>query len=455
MPLRTTLIVLLAAALLSTAAPAAAVIPLAPDTVVVGYRQAVPASASAPPRTRVIHLPAGSNLERALQRLRSRPGVAWAVPDPIAHIANFAPPPSGAPRPAPIVPLVPAFVPNDPGPPGTAGGWPAVQWNFVGPFGVNAPQAWRNLATAGRPGARGVTVAVLDTGVAYARRGIFHKSPDFASAQFVRGYDFVDNSPYPNDREGHGTHVAGTIAEATNNGVGLTGLAYGVRIMPVRVLNSSGDGDASNIAAGVLFAVKHHAQVINMSLEFTSEVTAATIPELISAIRYAHRRGVLVVAAAGNEGAAQISYPARAPFVISVGATTEHGCVADFGNYGPGLDIVAPGGGADAAVPGDPNCRPAVDPVGRDIYQETFGRSPRIFGFPGGYEGTSMAAPHVSAVAALVIASGVLGAHPSPDQIVARLKATSRPIGPPGDTGQYGAGLLDAAAATNPATKFG
>ena len=121
-----------------------------------------------------------------------------------------------------------------------------------------------------------------------------------------------------------------------------------------------------------------------------------------------------MVAAAGNEGHTTIAYPARAPDVIAVGATTEHGCLANYSNDGTGLTLVAPGGGADADLPGDPNCHPE-EPSGRDVYQMTFtGSSPRRFGFPGGYEGTSMASPHVAATAALIIASGVLGRHPSP-----------------------------------------
>ena len=198
------------------------------------------------------------------------------------------------------------------------------------------------------------------------------------------------------------------------------------------------------------FAVNHHAQVINLSLEFSSDVTASDIPELIEALRYAHRRGVLVVAAAGNEGHAAIAYPARAPDVIAVGATTEHGCLANYSNDGAGLTLVAPGGGADANLPGDPNCKPA-EASGRDVFQMTFeGSSPRRFGLPPGYEGTSMAAPHVAATAALIIASRVLGRHPTPAQITARLRATTTKLGGGGDERLYGGGLVNAAAATAP-----
>jgi serine protease len=304
------------------------------------------------------------------------------------------------------------------------------------------------VAADGAIGGRGVTVAVLDTGVAYANRGPFRRSPDFTAGEFVQGYDFVAHNRYPNDRNGHGTFVAATIAEATDNSYGLTGLAFGARLMPVRVLDTAGEGEASTIAEGVLYAVRHGAQVINLSLEFSPGVTAADIPELMEALRFAHRHGVLVVAAAGNEGHDAIAYPARAPYVVSVGATTEHGCLASYSNDGSGLTLVAPGGGADAALPGDPNCHPEAPP-GRDIFQVTFtGSSPRVFGIPDGYEGTSMATPHVAATAALVIASGVIGRHPSPAQLTARLRATARPLGGGGDERLYGAGLLDAAAAT-------
>jgi serine protease len=242
--------------------------------------------------------------------------------------------------------------------------------------------------------------------------------------------------------------VAGTIAEATNNHRGLTGLAYLARIMPVRVLDSAGEGDASVIAEGVRFAVNHGAKVINLSLEFSSGVSAADIPELIEALRYAHKRSVVVVAAAGNEGSTAIPYPARTAHVIAVGATTEHGCLANYSNYGRGVTLVAPGGGPDASLAGDPDCHPEL-PSGRDIFQMTFtGSSPRVFGFPGGYEGTSMATPHVAATAALIIAARVLGSKPSPSQITARLKSTARKLGGAQDRTLYGAGLLDAGAAT-------
>jgi serine protease len=360
------------------------------------------------------------------RRRRSRADVLSATPNYIARAS---------------------YIPNDPGRSTTPGGWQEIQWNFVGPFGVNAPAAWDHVGEVGRVGGIGTVVAVLDTGVAYADRGRFRRSPDLRGNRFAHGYDFVDDDRYPNDHNGHGTHVASTIAESNDNGIGVTGLAFGAKIMPVRVLDRWGEGDSAAISKGIRFAAKHGADVINLSFEFGTGVTAGQIPDIIDALRFARRKGVLVVGASGNAARGSVAYPARASDVLSVGATTEHGCIAEYSNKGPTLDVVAPGGGPDAPLDDDVNCRP-LDATGRDIVQMTFKPSTRRFGLPGNYTGTSMAAPHVSATAALVIASGVIGPDPSPAAIEARLKATARDLGAPGPDNRYGAGLIDAAAAT-------
>ena len=426
-------------------ASAAAVPAHRPGEVVVSYASGVDRAARASvqratgtggprsfaPRSRVLKIRDGHRAAETVRALRSQPGVKSANP---VYVAKAS-----------------AFIPNDPGLAGVPGGWAQTQWNFLAGTGVNAPDAWENLNRAGRPGGAGVTVAVLDTGLAYSNRGRFRRSPDLSISRVRRGYDFVAGDAYPNDQNGHGTHVASTIAERADNGVGLVGLAYGAQIMPVRVLDSAGQGDAPVIARGIRFAARKGAKIINLSFEFDAAVTGAGIPEVLDALRYAQSRGVLVIGASGNASARAVAYPARSSLVMSVGAVTEHGCQADYSNRGAGLDISAPGGGPDAPILNDPaRCRPD-QPPGRDIFQVTFDGSVRRFGVPGGYVGTSMAAPHVSATAALVVASGVLGKDPTPRAIEARLRATATDVGAPGPDSRYGAGILDAARATAPA----
>jgi serine protease len=382
-------------------------------------------------RTQAVQVLDGQTAAEAAAKLTSDPRVVHAVPNYVAK-AN-------------------AFIPNDPGREGP-GGWANLQWNFTGPFGIDAPNAWQNTINAGAPGGAGTIVAVLDTGVAYRNSGDgkFFKAPDLDRKRFVSGHDFVRSDSFPYDRNGHGTFVAGVIAQSTNNAIGVTGLAYKARIMPVRVLDFEGKGDVATIARGIRFATRHHAKVVNMSFEFDIGLTAAQIPDVISALRRANRAGVVLVAAAGNTEDTRVAYPARAKHTIAVGATTEHGCLAEYSNTGSGLDLVAPGGGADAAIDGDPNCRPLEDP-GRDIYQYTFrGTSPRRFGLPGGYEGTSMAVPHVSATAALIFGENLLGPRPAPEAITGQLERTARDLGKPGFDNLYGYGLLNGSAATAP-----
>ena len=301
---------------------------------------------------------------------------------------------------------------------------------------------------------------MIDTGVAFRNWNGYTRSPDFRGTRFVDPCDLVRGKivdghctdPNADDREGHGTFVAGVIAEATNNSIGLTGLAYGASIMPIRVLNGQGLGNSSTIAKGIRYAVQHGAQVINLSLEFYLGITSSDIPEIVSAINYAHRRGAVVVAAAGNDASNEIAYPARVHAVISVGATTIDKCLASYSDVGPGLDVVAPGGGDDSGVLTQPTCHPERNLP--DVYQMTFDNPsrPDHFSLPGGWYGTSMAAPEVSAAAAMVIASGVIGPHPTPEAVLARLEQTAQPLGNGAPNDNYGYGLIDVGAATTPPT---
>jgi serine protease len=409
----------LAAAFLA-AAPAARA-----DKIVVKYRAGAhglkaSAASTLASHTRVLKV---RDAATTVQRLRARRDVVYAVPDVKAHAAGF--------------------VPNDPGRGTTAGGWTSVQWNFSGPFSVNAPDAWANAINAGAPGGRGVTIAVLDTGVAYSKRGTFRKSPDLVTRRFVKGYDFVSHDNYANDRNGHGTHVASTIAEATNNGIGLTGLAFRAKLMPVRVLDRLGRGRADDITAGIRFATDHKADVINMSFNFGC---GKKVPSVAQAIHYATHRGVVVVASVGNLGSEScVSPPATIPGVIGVGGTTEGGCVGNYSLAGEDVDVVAPGGGEPA-----PTCASVLM---NPIFQVTFNAgNERRFGEPSDYIGTSMAAAHVSGVAALVLASGLIDRTKKGGsiqaQVATRLKKTARSLGL--SPLIEGAGLIDAAWATDP-----
>lgn len=465
-------IVVIAAATLMVAGVARAA-DYVPGEVVVGYTAAPPTGlqadvarlvharlqGSVQAQAQLLKLAPGEDVASAVARLRRQPGVAYAVPNYVAHLAG-------------------TFIPNDVGRGRVRTEWRLVQWNFLGnnDNGVHAPVAWTHLIADHAPGGRGVTVAILDTGVAYRNwtdphtRQFFARSPDFAGTRFRAPCDLISGGflgkpqatitsrtrcavPQALDRNGHGTFVAGVVAEATNNRTGVTGLAYGAAIMPVRVLDADGNGDATTIARGIRYAATHGARVVNLSLEFDLTVGPSDIPQVMGAITFARKRGVVVVAAAGNDepqsGASELAYPARDPQVVSVGATTRDGCVAAYSNTGPGLTMVAPGGGNDAYLTGNPRCHP-----GRalpDVYQMTLldPSSFTRFGLPSGWYGTSMASPHVAAAAALVMASGVLGAHPSVGQVITRLERTATHLGPgPFPNQTYGYGLLNAGAAT-------
>jgi serine protease len=418
-----------------------------PGTVVVGYRSmsqyhtartltttmGLRSEGAIGPGEQVLRLPSGLTVMEAVARLRRTPGVGYAVPDYLAHVAGSS---------------IRGWIPNDPGRSGRPKGWEAMQWNFLPADGISVPSAWAHLRTDHRPGGQGVVVAIVDTGVAYRNWNQFRQSPDFGRTRFVDPHDFVANNRFPLDRVGHGTFVAGTVAESTDNHVGLTGIAYGASIMPVRVLNADGFGTASNIARGIRYAVRHGAQVINLSIQFPPNINAAQIPQIVSALRYARKHRVLVVAAAGNESANQVTYPARGPGVIAVGATTNDRCLARYSNFGPRLDLVAPGGGKDSPNLGQGSCHPGRSLP--NIFQMTFPNEnrPRKFGYPNHWFGTSMASPEVAGVAALVIASGVVGRHPTPAKVLWRLESTAQPLGGSQPNQNYGWGLVDADAAT-------
>ena len=338
---------------------------------------------------------------------------------------------------------------------GPAGGWRAVQWDLTGPFGIRVTEAWSRARRAGAPGGRGVRVAVIDSGIAYRRSGPYRQSPDLRGVRLLQGRDFVDDDDTPIDETGHGTFVASVIGARAGNRYGTAGIAYEAEILPVRVIDRQAETDPRTIAEGVRYAVRRRADVINLSVQGPLDDATgrghslALYAPVREAVGAALRAGIVVVVAAGNDGQSDIP-GRRLGDVVFVGATTERGCLADYSNTGPGVDLVAPGGGRDAVVPGDPNCRPDDEP-GRNIPQVTFDAArPGRFVVPDDYYGTSMAAPHVTGVVALLLGARVLGDDPTPREVGAHLRRTARDLGRPGPDRTYGAGLLDAGAALTP-----
>lgn len=337
-------------------------------------------------------------------------------------------------------------VPNDPY-------YVPYQWNFYNSGnGIRAEQAWDNSSNNGQ----GVVVAIIDTGVAFENNEPFIQAPDL-NKTFVSPRNFLTDNNHPNDDNGHGTHVAGTIAQDTNNNVATAGIAYQASIMPLKVLDYTGSGSSDDLNEALYYAVNNGAKVINMSLGFQetgspngSGEVCTEITGLNAALQYAYDHGVVVVAAAGNDGGNIVNCPAAYPTVIAVGATRYDGQRTFYSNGGTALDIVAPGG--------DPNLDQNGDGYGDGILQVTYCNDPdtmalywEVLGWnlytefcSVFYAGTSMATPHVTGAVALILSEEP---NTTPDQVRTYLQSTARDYGTPGWDASYGYGLLDASAA--------
>ncbi|WP_251358463.1 S8 family serine peptidase [Kangiella sp. TOML190] len=325
-----------------------------------------------------------------------------------------------------------------------------LQWHYhEATGGINLEDAWDQATGAG------VNVAVLDTG--------YRPHVDLA-ANIIGGYDMINDTFVANDGNGrdsdaldpgdwvtfnecggfnsaqdsswHGTHVAGTVAAVTNNNIGVAGVAYNSKVVPVRVLGKCG-GYTSDIVDGIVWASggsvsgvpgnPNPAKVINMSLGGSGACSQSEI----DAINTAKANGAVVVVAAGNSNANSSNYsPGNCPGVINVAATGRQGERASYSNYGSNIDVAAPGGNGNDGIASTLN--DGAQGPGSDIY---------VY-----YQGTSMAAPHVAGVAALMFEANP---NATPDEIEQALKDSARafPSGSSCNTSNCGDGIVDAAAA--------
>ena len=352
-----------------------------------------------------IRIPDGEDILKWINAFRSRLDVEYAEPTYYDHIA---------------------FTPNDPS--------YGSQWNFTM---IGMPNAWDKVPSRG---STSVVVCVLDSGVAYENYGTSYiVAPDLAGVNFVNPKDIVNNDSHPNDDNHHGTHVCGTIAQRTNNSLGVAGMADGVSIMPVKSLDWCGSGSHTQFKDGVHWAVDNGADVINYSAGGSHSDTKE------DAVDYAYNNGVLLIAAMGNNNTQNsiYAYPGSYDNAMGVGAVDTGKNRAWYSNWGTGIDVVAPGGETSPttsngvlqntfyAGPDDPTgCPdPAPQPKNMDYYY---------------FQGTSMATPHVTGLAALLMTQGT---YTTRSQVKSRIQGTCEDLGTAGYDTTFGWGLIDADAA--------
>jgi serine protease len=360
----------------------------------------------------------------------------------------------------------PRFVPSDPL-------YSSQQWNFPQ---IDMERAW----DINRGGSADVVVAIVDSGVAFRSGTLrytafawqrpdgalfpalgsvdvpFAPAPDLGTDRFVSPRDFIWDDNLPFDLAGHGTHVAGTVGQLTNNGMGVAGMAFNVKLMPVKVVDAEWDfifdspfiGTDDTVARGLRYAADNGAKVINLSLGRDGDPA----PVVQSALQYAVSRGAFVAVAGGNEGAGS-NAPERfaeiAPQIdglVSVAATGRDRRRATYSTVGSFIEVTAPGGDFTRGGSGGGIVQQTIDLALTESFAGPVSRygAPRfdVFAYYG-FEGTSMATAHVSGLAALLISQGLT----DPAAIEAILKQSATDLGTPGRDNEYGHGLINARAA--------
>lgn len=357
-----------------------------------------------------VPVPSGKSVIEAMNDLAQRDDVLLVEPDYIVQLHE--PPPVRGPD----LPRSSASYPNDP--------LYSYQWHMPQ---VQSDAAW-NMSRGAN-----VVVAVVDTGVS--------RGSDLGCRTFVDPYDAITDTEgeyAARDQNGHGTHVAGTIGQCTDNSVGVVGLAPDVTLMPVRVLDASGNGSMSQVGAGIRWAADHGADVINMSLGADcggASYDSCHDAYVDSAISYAVSKDIVIVAASGNENSSTPGYPANHPDVMAVAAVDYSRNRAPYSNRGSALSVAAPGGDTGK----DDNSDTYPD----GVLQETFEEG--VWGYYY-FQGTSMASPHVAAAAALLRAY-VPSA--SRTDVQEALEQTAMDLGSPGKDSDFGYGLIQVADALN------
>lgn len=352
---------------------------------------------SIPDQLMIARLPEES-LQATLRALQQDPRVTAASPNYVCQLYSDS-------DSKPVAATGQQKAPNDP--------LYKVQWNF---HMLHSEQAWKKNA------GRDVRVATVDTGLAYWNGQGHHRIEDLADTKVLEGYDFVRGQVEAWDEQGQGTHMAGTIAQTTNNGLGAAGLAYQAQLMPFKVLDGKGRGTFANVAAAIRLASDRQAQIIVLGLGGPrgSDV-------LHESVKYARSRGSLIIAATGVKPNQEVPYPAAYPEVLAISAVDYKGKLTSYTTRGPNIDLAAPGGQ-----------HRQTDYSG--IVQNTIRQgNPESSGYFQ-WSGTSMAAAHVAGVAALVASNGVNG----PDAIESVLKETAQSKGAKGQKEGYGAGIVDA-----------